>query len=474
VYLINSDDDHFWLTQALAVVPQDIAVLKNDDALQAMIITYRSSIQGTIVYDSSLVDTVNVATTLAGQRDGIVASPALAQKLQQEHGLPVLEDLRKHKWRTRTQAYNWARQNLLTTASARLVAGLDPTNVNGLRSFLVATRTFVYWLDPRKYLPGLSNGLLSERALMQAILSHFSAATVHLGWFIAEGSGVSLTSQAGIPVLASDFFFNLETWTAVQPQQLAISKHAAGGEVPSPVTDKVYVSFTMSDGDNLQYCQHRMLHLWHDSNRGSLPIGWTLSPAIVEAAPAMANYYMGSATHNDELIGGPSGAGYIFPSHWPAEQLAPFLQRTGQLMQSMNMSTLQVLDTDILHSAGLPISMSGMTFTNANRHHEYVQVLRPFGVRGILSGAGLSTTSIKHIDSVPVLQNLGLASNIARTVRLIKNAASAHAERPLFLNVYILAWSMTPSDLRQVVQQLGSEYEIVLPKTLWAMLDTGF
>ncbi|MBV9690653.1 MAG: hypothetical protein JO202_13205 [Ktedonobacteraceae bacterium] len=471
VYLINSADDQFWLTQAFAAISQNVAVLKNNDALQAILVTYRSSVQGAIVYDPGLIDTVNVATTLAGQRDGIVASPELARTLQQVYGLPVLEDLRNHKWRTRAQAYDWARHNLLSGASARLVAGLDPTNVSGLRSFLIATRTFVYWLDSRKHLPKLSSNLLSERALMQAILGHFSSAIVHLGWFIAESSGVSLTSQAGIPVLASDFFFNLETWTAVQPQSLAAPKQAAVDEVPSPTTDKVYVSFTMSDGDNLQYCQHRMLHLWRDSNRGSLPIGWTLSPTIVQAAPAMANYYMSRATRNDELIAGPSGLGYIFPSRWPAKRLTSFLQRTGQLMQIMNMSTLQVLDTDFLHSAGLPVSMSGMAFTNAIRYHDYVQVLHPFGLRGILSGAGLSTTSMKHIDSVPVLRNLGLASDVAKTVRLVKNAASAYIKRPLFLNVYILAWSMTPSDLKQVVQQLGSEYELVLPKTLWAMLS---
>ena len=469
VYLINNDEDQFWLTQAFATIPQNVAVLKENDVLQAMLITYGNSVQGTIIYDPKLIDTVNVATTLAGQRDGLVASPELARTLQQGHGLPVLEDLRNHKWHTRMQAYNWARHNLLTAASARLVAGLDPTNVNGLRSFLVATRTFVYWLDSRKYLPDLSNGLLSERALMQTILDHFSAVAVHLGWFIAEGSGVSLTSQAGIPVLASDFFYNLEVWTAVQPQQSTVSKQAAEDEVPSPVTGKVYVSFTMSDGDNLQYCQHRMLYLWHDSNRGSLPIGWTLSPAIMQAAPAMANYYMSSATHNDEFVAGPSGAGYIFPSRWPTEQLAPFLRRTGQLMRAMYMSTLQVLDTDFLHSAGLPIGLKGMTFTNANQHHDYVQFLHPFGLRGMLSGAGLSTAKTKNIDGVPLLQNLGLASNVAKTVRLIKNAAAAHRERPLFLNVYVLAWSMTPSDLKQVVQQFGSEYEIVLPKTLWAM-----
>lgn len=478
VYLINNDDDQFWLKQAFGGISQDSALLNNDDAIRALLITYRSSVQGMIIYDPGFVDTVNVATTLAGQRNGIVVSPELAQVLQQGYDLPIIEDFRTHRWRTRTQAYDWARQNLLDGASARLVAGLDPTNVGGLRSFLVATRTFVYWLDSRKYLPDFSDGLLSERCLLQEILAHFSSATVHLGWFIDESSGVNLTSRAAVPVLASDFFFNLETWTAVQPQSSAALKQAPANEVPSPAKDKVYVSFTMSDGDNLQYSQHRMQHLWRDSNRGSLPIGWTLSPAIMQVAPAMANYYMSTATQNDELIAGPSGAGYIFPSQWPTEHLTPFLRHTGQLMQVMNMTTLEVLDTDFLQSLGLPllskISTTGMAFTNSHRQHDYVQILRPFGLHGIFSGAGLSKIDMKNIDGVPLFQNLGLAGNVAKTVKLIKNAAAAHSARPLFLNVYMLAWSITPSDIKQVVQQLGSGYEVVLPKTLLAMLKSTF
>ena len=53
-----------------------------------------------------------------------------------------------------------------------------------------------------------------------------------------------------------------------------------------------------------------------------------------------------------------------------------------------------------------------------------------------------------------------------QTVRLIKYMALTHKQRPLFLNVYMLAWSITPSDLKRVVEQLGDGYEIVLPRIL--------
>lgn len=467
VYLITSGDDAFWLSQVFTAIPQDRASLSGNEAVSGLLVTYGDLIQGCIIYDPNLIDTINVATMLAGQRDGIVVSPEQAAELQHAYHLPVLVDLRTYGWKDRLQVYRWALENLLEGSSDRMVAGLDARNVIGLRSFLVATRTFTYWLDSRSYLPDVRQGLLSEHRLMRRILHAYPPLATHLGWFIDESSGVKLTSQAAMAVLASDHFTNLEVWAAVQPQRIEMP--AAVIEVPEPA-NKVYISFTMSEGDNLQYCQHRLLHLWQDSARGLLPIGWTFSPVLLQAAPAMAAYYMRTMTPNDELIAGPSGAGYMFPSHWPADYLAPFLQRTGQMMQAMGMTTLEVLDTGFWQSSGLPFafifSLVGMVFAHSHRQLRYVQELAPFGLWGILSGAGRKTFSHKNVEGMPLYHNLGLAGSVEQTVRLIKRIASTHKQRPLFLNVYMLAWSITPSDLKRVVERLGEEYEIVLPKIL--------
>src|ERR1051326_7976580 len=102
----------------------------------------------------------------------------------------------------------------------------------------------------------------------------------------------------------------MEVWSAIQPPADASPVTDTASVATAAVANKVYVSFTVSDGDNLQYSQHRMMKLWRDQARGSLPIGWTLSPVLMQAAPALAHYYRFTATPNDELIAGPSGAGY--------------------------------------------------------------------------------------------------------------------------------------------------------------------
>jgi hypothetical protein len=418
--------------------------------LEALLTIYYTNIQGLIIYDPSLLDSINVATTLAGQRDGIVVAPSQVLALQNSCDLPILADLRIYQWRNRLQAYRWAEQTLLPSASSQLVAGLAPHNRSSLRSFLVASRAFVYWLDSRDYLPNLDCALLSERSLMCSIFRAFPAGAIHLGWFIHESSGVALTSQAAMMVLASDYCSNLEVWTAVPSQITYVPQQTIS--LPT-ISNKVYLSFTISDGDNLQYCQHRMLRLWHDPARGSLPIGWTISPLLMQAAPALAAFYMKTMTSNDELVAGPSGAGYIFPTHWPIKQLAPFLQQTGALMQQMGITTLEVLDSNVWQSSG-----------------RYVEGLVPFGLQGVVSGAGRWWVRWKKVADVPLYQNLGLAFSVSQTVNLVRAATALHFRRPHFLNIYILAWSMTPSDLKRVVQRLGDSYEVILPKTLLAML----
>jgi len=499
VYQIISDEDATWLKELLGDIPQEISPTSGDDVLEGMLIPFRGSVQGMIIYDPNFVDSINIATTMAGQNNCIVVSPDQAAVLQQPYNLPVHTDLRSQHWSSRSQAYDWARQNLLANASSHAVAGLslNPTTV-GLRSFLVANRIFVYWLDSRT----------DEQSLMQQIFKSFPAEAVHLGWFIDEPSGVKLASNAALPVLATDSSTNLEVWAGV-PSTTSLAQSYPGGQVGSIDSSKVYVSFTVSDGDNLQYIQHRMLQRWQDPARGSFPLGWTISPVLSQAAPAMAAYYVRTATANDEFIAGPSGAGYIYPSQWPQQQLASFLQRTLQMMRSMNLTTLEMLDvsdddaggtsflailqqavsalvsltspesiTDILQQvipvleANIPGLRGSQLFSNAALQTLYTQALSSLGLSGILSGAGVKIPGLTYSSGgIPVFYNLGLADSIQTTVDLLKSSTFILKQRPLFLNVYVLAWKMGPSDIKQVIQQLGSGYEVVKPGTLLKMIE---
>lgn len=474
VYLITSDEDQFWLNTQLGSIPKETSPSNGEGVLDGMLIPFRDAIQGMIIYDPNVPDTINVATTLAGQLNGIVVNLAQAQDLQQAYGLRTLRDLRSFQWSNGTQAYTWAIQNLLPASASRVVAGLNSNISTGIRSFLVATGAFVYWLDSRHIWPNIPTSLQSDRDMMEQIFKAYPPGAAHMGWFIDEGSGVTLTSNAALPVVASDFFTNMEVWTAIQPNTPIHRQPQQPPTTPAVAPNKVYISFTVSDGDNLQYVQHKMLRNWRDPGHdGSFPLGWTISPLLLQAAPSMLSYYYQTAKPNDEFVAAPSGAGYMFPSRWPAQQLPPFLQQTGQLMQELGLTTLEVLDVDFLMSTGIPIianlRQSGMVFEDTKLQQSFVQALVPHGVHAILSGSGVKAPFKSIEDNVPIIQNVGLADSVSKTLDLVHNAVTT-SKPPFFLSVYIMAWTMTPTNIKQVIEQLGSQYEVVSPGTLARMV----
>ncbi|GCE06408.1 GxGYxYP domain-containing protein [Dictyobacter aurantiacus] len=475
IYLITSDDDAFWLEHTFTSVPQVRGPEQGSPALVDLLRTYRSAFTGLLIYDPALPDTINVATTMAGLQDALVVSPDLAERLEVVCDLPVLNDLRTYGWRTRLQAYQWARQHLQPRCSRHVLAGLDPGAFCGLRSFLVASQAFVYWLDSRRYLPEAGKDNVSERGLLRHLLAFYAPGAVHMGWVIHEQSAVAMTSAVGIAVVASDYALNLEVWMALPVARMPIP--------PAPTRhverrEKIYLSFTMSDGDNLQYCQHRLRALWQDPARGTIPLGWTFPPLLTHAAPALAAYYTGSATALDELVAGPSGLGYIYPSRWPRHLLSPFLQQTGSLMQSLDMSILDVLDVDAVYRTGLPLvaafSLQGMQLRDHRVQHQFARELAPYGVRNIFSGAGFTGKAARwqQVGDLTIYHHLGFTDSVERTVRLIRLASTLFRRRPLFLSIYLIAWTMTPSMVGEVMAQLGEEYEVVLPGTLFSLLRT--
>ncbi|HEY4389089.1 MAG TPA: GxGYxYP domain-containing protein, partial [Ktedonobacteraceae bacterium] len=400
IYLLSRNNDFFWLSEALQAIPHTISSLSNVEILHELLTQYRSVVQGLIIYDPTLPDTINVATTMAGLMDGVIVSPDQAESLQQAYKeLPVLDDLRKYRWNNRLQVYQWAYTNLLSRCSKHLVAGMDPANALGVRPFLVATKTFIYWLNPLGFLPQPAQGWQCEYGLMKQILHGYHASAVHLGWFIQEGSGVTMTSEEAIPVICTDYFSNLEVWSAVRPDLTQPASTDQVEPVVPTVEKKVYLSFTFSEGDNLQYVQERMLDIWRQPERGSLPLGWPVALVMPQAAPEMLAYYQRTALPDDEFIAAPSGVGYSYPSKWPDAERETYLQHTGKLMQRMRVKLLAVLDSNywwhpLLIYRALTTG-AGLLLEEPALQRQFAHILQQFGVHGVLSGGGLTHVSWK-------------------------------------------------------------------------------
>jgi hypothetical protein len=431
--------------------------------LESVVHRYRSDVGGLVVYDPALPDSINVAVTLCGLEGCIPASPELAERLASRVPLPIHTDLRG-RFSSRLDAYAWQFIELWPRCSHRLLVGIPPAKGNPptpygglLHDFAAAEQALVFWLDPE--LPG-------ERSLLEAIFSAVPPCTPYLGWFpqdvAGEFSGTELASAHGVYVVAADYCANLSLLSAsrrAEGPDLGVSTgdpSPPGGDDSSAVTasplsleKKIYVTFTFSEGDNLQYMQHRMRRLWDDPARGQVPLNWSVSPCALDFAPALLDFYLGSRTAEDCLIAGPSGAGYCYPNAWPVTELRTFTRQTANAMRRLGLELVWVLN----RTAGKSVTLTSEV---ARAYQEDISPL------GMLLNYEPQAETVVLEEGLPQAVTAGVSSR-DEALRVLAFAALLWDESaPLFISLGVLAWSMTPSDVAAVVGRLGeSPYQVV-------------
>lgn len=594
IYLLeNKEEGKFaWLNEL--DVPYKVR-----DSEWSILDKFKQDVKGIIVYDPQLPDSINVATTLAGIKSAVVASPELAEKLTAPpYAFPVLDDLRG-RFKDRLDAYAWQYEQLWSRTTRRMLVGLSPdTSVrlpesgipssfktvaeetaqerdaanrkvyeldlspflgqesvylrfddafpqdgwgpavhevavqadgqeiarfvagtpqeqpylydaqqsqasegsgghrfadNGryfvyrftppagakkltaavemwnqfkvsagsaqpptseqkepygyLRDYAVANKAMVFWLDPN---------LPRERELFERILADTAPGTPYLGWFsndtAGEFSGVEIASRHSVYVLAADWFSNLTVFSGERP----IGAPLKPAKAPK-LQNKIYVSYTFSEGDNFQYNQHRMRVLWDDPARGQVPINWTSSPLLLDGAPAMLQYYLKTATPNDQLVSGPSGAGYFYPEAWPDSTFASFLKRTYPYLKKTGMTIPYVLNR--IDSDNVPLSAAKAS-AYADEYDApglFLSWEDRFGVEIAQNKLPIST-----------IQGIGTVDDGKRVLAAAK--AGWDGKSPLFVSLGLLAWSLTPTDVAALNGSLGPEFEAVLADPYFSLV----
>ncbi|WP_211746118.1 GxGYxYP domain-containing protein [Paenibacillus sp. Marseille-Q4541] len=588
--IVNREEPRIYVQQN-EVDPwiQDLEVpFKLHDNVMDVFKAYAKEVKGIIVYDPAIPDSINVASTLAGLKDAVVASPELAKQLTAKpYRLKVLDDL-QGKFKDRLDAYTWQYENLWSQTTKRMLVGLSPnTSIpmppNNFDSFstvaiekeqvrdgsnrktydldlssLVGTEavylrfqdafpqdgwgpavheitvkadgkdiinfktgtseeeSYLYDRQNSKFLPGsdhrfadngnyfvyefmppadtkeltvsvdmrnqfnvsasnvkpfsseekepygylrdyaiankamifwLSTDVPEQRALFEKILSEVDQGTPYLGWFAndfeGEVAGIDITSKHGVYVVPSDWFHNMTVFSGTKLKEKQKAK-----PVTPELNNKIYVTFTFGEGDNLQYDQNHMRNLWEDPARGQVPINWTSSPLLYDAAPAILNYYWSTATDNDQLVAGPSGAGYFSPQVWPETSIKDFMKDSYPYLKKSNMSFPYVLNREL--DKDIPLTES-----IAEAYEKYLKV------PGLFLGAG-DKMGVEIVNgTLPVSMLRGVATVQDGKDILKEFKESWDGNSPTFISVGINAWSMRPSDVLAIAESLGSEYEVV-------------
>jgi len=79
-------------------------------------------------------------------------------------------------------------------------------------------------------------------------------------------------------------------------------------------TSKKYFIFYVGDYDAASWLYQVVPTIWDNSDRGSLPMMWAISPALEVRAPMAMDYIRSSASSKDYFVAADNGAGYLNPS----------------------------------------------------------------------------------------------------------------------------------------------------------------
>nr|MDQ2688295.1 hypothetical protein [Armatimonadota bacterium] len=154
IYLISGDDDPFWLDEMQRQGQTDAPIPVADPL--SLVQMFRSSFQGAVIPDPNVYVTPNVAASIAGADDLLIATPELAARLN----LPIKNDLRG-KFADDAAALRYIRTTLWPRLNPFLSLCLDANMLgNGSLDQIIAAKGSVFWITGPKAqdLPGANMG----------------------------------------------------------------------------------------------------------------------------------------------------------------------------------------------------------------------------------------------------------------------------------------------------------------------------
>ncbi len=403
------------------------------------VLKYQTNVTGLVVTDPNQPDTLNLATTIAGLNNELICDPSLLATLTNApYNLAIKDDLRG-RFTTKTQVYQYLYNHYWSQCTHRIFAGMETNGHGALREYLVAVKSAAVWLDP---------GNSADASLLSPFLSSMTpVGGVYMGWWPSEGNGLHWIAQYGIPVIASDWFGNgslfggVATTISIPPIPPA-----------PPLQNKIYVSITLSDGDNVQYMQHHMKVNWGNAARGTAPIGWTTQPLAADFDPGMLNYYWSTATTNDCLVDGPSGAGYTHIENWSSANVGAFTKATNPYLRRSGIRTITVWDNlSAANAWSFATNCPTLVGLNDQGDGNYTA-----------NYGGLPVIGFPSNDSYTPTEAL-LFSGITNT------ANGWSGSSPMFIAVQGSGWSITPADCQTIKNALPSNYVLVRPDHLFLL-----
>jgi hypothetical protein len=448
IYLQGEPNDVDWLT----IYKQQGFTFEYKDITDYNVLfkEYAPSFDGYIVYDPEMLDTLNIAQTLASLKNWVVISPDMEKSIQ-ELGLTKKEDYRG-RWSDRVDAYSWAFENLFPECSKHVVGDccIDfPYHPSGasfhIRDFLVAHNAFTFDLSAARR-------QRREYKLLDKIYASMEFPAGVWGWHDSrdhEHWAVDRAARQGVYTICAVGGPNLTVHGGFKPADGRLPKQKASPAKNLKVEkNKIYIALMMTDGDALWVMNSLQLGNWGADKRGDFPLTWGFLPLLADIAPAMYLHFVEAMKDNDYMVAGPTGAGYTYPHMYPDQR--QFLKYSKFYMQKCGLEIVNITNWDDYtnwQEVDLP-EFNSLLFEEMDNCIGYV--------RGM--GESAFGPNYNFSDKPYVFCGEGTHLNDKDDVATIKNFIDANPNRPLFVfcmnNI-----SVSMERLKKVIDQT-KDYDI--------------
>jgi hypothetical protein len=406
-----------------------------DDTAQtssALLTRFKKYVRGYLLYDyAANPQSVNVATSLSGP---LHALPVDRSQEAQVRALGITTKVMDVSARTEKWAYSNYRQ-LFSTAIA---AELNPEISYHLRDYATLTNAFTFY-----------DGVTSWR---RKVLADLAPGATLMGYGNSESDMIKQASEQGVTSIPSDVAPNLAALSAVRGASL-VQKPLP----PARSQKKHYVSFVISDGDNVAYNLWSMREYRDSPDRGFSDVGYGISPSLADLAPsAMASYYRDAlrGATNEDFIAGASGTGYTYPSRMPPADLDRYVTRMNTYLGKADLGIVEILEDQNVFGRG-----SLWTKFLSQPNADALFYFGPDAHGGINWFAGKPVVAQRDV----------LWQGLTEEQQLIDNINSRPAD-PTSADGYTLVlvhcWTKNLTAVKTVVQGLDPDVEVVTPTEL--------
>lgn len=394
---------------------------------------FKSKITGYVLYNRAAnARSLTAATSLCGPMNAIAVDASL------ENAVRAL-GLTKVKADVHDKDEKWVYSNYHNLFNKQMAAEQNPTINHHLRDYITLTNAFAFYDGNTAFRTSVLQGLNSEAFCF--------------GYGQDEFNMVKNAAQQGVPMLPSDLAANLAPLSSVFDTTGLKQKTFT---TPTTEENVHYVTFLVSDGDNLSVDTWQLYNYFNTPVRGSFNMGYTVSPSMADLAPSVLSWYYANAsngTNKDFFVAGPSGSGYTFPTQMPAGKLDTYLTRLNTFMGVAGLNICNILDQNL---------NSHMDVWNKYLAQPNIDALIYTGYGEAPQGTITFSSNKKPI--IAERDNLwqGLEEEATVTSNINSRPANPHSADGYSL-VFVHIWTKDLSAIQKVVNGLNSNVRVVTP-----------